>query len=63
MAALKTLLILAVLAIVLYSTAAEWVQPCDQVCNRIPPERDECCRAHGKGRAFCWRGMMWCNDP
>ncbi|XP_048002774.1 spodomicin-like [Leguminivora glycinivorella] len=60
MAALKTLLILVVLAVVMATAIAVRVGPCDQVCDRIPAERDECCRAHGYNSASCSGGRMDC---
>nr|P83421.1 RecName: Full=Psychimicin [Oiketicus kirbyi] len=38
-----------------------WVRvpPCDQVCSRTNPEKDECCRAHGHAfHATCSGGMQ-----
>ncbi|GBP71048.1 Psychimicin [Eumeta japonica] len=47
----KTLVLLLVLAMAASSIDAinNWVRvpPCDQVCSRTNPEKDECCRAHG----------------
>ncbi|CAH0697105.1 unnamed protein product [Spodoptera exigua] len=48
MAALKTTLVLLLIAFaMLASIGAVRVGPCDQVCSRIDAEKDECCRAHG----------------
>uniref|UniRef100_A0A2H1W5P2 SFRICE_001544 n=1 Tax=Spodoptera frugiperda TaxID=7108 RepID=A0A2H1W5P2_SPOFR len=48
MAALKTTLVLLLIAFaMLASVGAVRVGPCDQVCSRIDAEKDECCRAHG----------------
>ncbi|KAI8431468.1 hypothetical protein MSG28_015985 [Choristoneura fumiferana] len=61
MAALKSLLVLVLLAVVLAAAVAVRVGPCDQVCSRIDPEKDECCRAHGhSGWSSCAYGQMHC---
>ncbi|XP_061727661.1 uncharacterized protein LOC133532826 [Cydia pomonella] len=53
MAALKTLLILVVLAIVMAAAVADHVQPCDLVCDRPSDQQNECCRAHGYSGGSC----------
>ncbi|KAI8431459.1 hypothetical protein MSG28_015977 [Choristoneura fumiferana] len=61
MAALKTIFVLVLMAIVLASAVAVHVPPCDQVCARSIPERHECCRAHGhRGYDNCHGGRMNC---
>uniref|UniRef100_A0A914EMU7 Uncharacterized protein n=1 Tax=Acrobeloides nanus TaxID=290746 RepID=A0A914EMU7_9BILA len=38
------------------------VSPCNEVCNRIQREKNECCRAHGhqNSNSYCTNGMMYC---
>ncbi|KAG6465316.1 hypothetical protein O3G_MSEX015074 [Manduca sexta] len=51
------IVLVAMSALAVVAEAAR-VQPCDQVCGRIPRERDECCRAHGySGYSSCSGGM------
>lgn len=67
MAFQKTALILffvafAMMALIGTTQAADWVQPCDQVCSRIVPERTSCCQAHQySSYAFCSGGHMYCS--
>ncbi|XP_061727540.1 psychimicin-like [Cydia pomonella] len=60
MAALKTLLILVLLAIVMATAVAVRVEPCDQVCSRSDAEKAECCRAHGHVTYASCEGGMYC---
>ncbi|XP_073966881.1 spodomicin-like [Choristoneura fumiferana] len=61
MAALKTMFVLVLMAIILASAVAVRVGPCDQVCTRGNAERDECCRAHGyRGHSSCAGAGMNC---
>ncbi|KAJ8709716.1 hypothetical protein PYW08_009720 [Mythimna loreyi] len=66
MAAIKTtfVLLLIAFAVMLCTIGidATHVGPCDQVCDRIEPERHECCRAHGYGGySSCSGGQMECD--
>ncbi|KAL0839169.1 hypothetical protein ABMA28_017137 [Loxostege sticticalis] len=57
MAALKTTMVLLLIAFAMMAVAdTVRVPPCDQVCDRIDPEKDECCRAHGYNGFFSCRG-------
>ncbi|KAJ8731607.1 hypothetical protein PYW07_004771 [Mythimna separata] len=63
MAAIKTtfVLLLIAFAMVMVTVEAVRVGPCDQVCNRIDAEKNECCRAHGySGYSSCRYGQMQC---
>ncbi|XP_048002770.1 uncharacterized protein LOC125239275 [Leguminivora glycinivorella] len=64
MAVLKSLLILAIFAVLVSSIPSEWVAACDHLCERTvgQAERNVCCRSYGKGTGSCWRGRMWCNN-
>ncbi|CAH0697106.1 unnamed protein product [Spodoptera exigua] len=60
MAALKTTLVLLLIAFaMLASVGAVRVGPCDQVCSRIDAEKDECCRAHGYSGYNSCRGVSY----
>ncbi|KAJ8721854.1 hypothetical protein PYW08_004256 [Mythimna loreyi] len=64
MAAIKTtfVLLLIAFAMVMVTVEAVRVAPCDQVCNRIDAEKNECCRAHGySGYSSCRYGQMQCH--
>ncbi|KAL0858728.1 hypothetical protein ABMA27_011205 [Loxostege sticticalis] len=63
MAVLKTTFVLLLIALsMVIVTDAVRVGQCDQVCNRIVPERNECCRANGyRSYNNCNGGRMDCN--
>ncbi|XP_028158203.1 spodomicin-like [Ostrinia furnacalis] len=62
MAVFKTTFVLLLIAFAMVIvTDAVRVGPCDQVCDRIDAEKDECCRAHGySGYNSCRGGRMDC---
>ncbi|KAG6465314.1 hypothetical protein O3G_MSEX015072 [Manduca sexta] len=54
------LIVLVAMSALAAVTEAVRVPPCDEVCNRIPRERDECCRAHGHSGYSSCSGGMYC---
>ncbi|KAI8431466.1 hypothetical protein MSG28_015983 [Choristoneura fumiferana] len=62
--ALKTMLVLVILAVVVVCVIGPGhvrVPACDEVCGRTDPEKDACCKAHGNyGWNNCYGGKMEC---
>uniref|UniRef100_A0A2H1W5N6 SFRICE_001543 n=1 Tax=Spodoptera frugiperda TaxID=7108 RepID=A0A2H1W5N6_SPOFR len=65
MAALKTTLVLLLIAFAMFVTieavTVTRVPQCDQVCGPVDTERNACCKAHGYvGYSHCVGGGMRC---
>ncbi|KAF8364299.1 hypothetical protein PRIPAC_91222 [Pristionchus pacificus] len=62
----KFIIILLLIAIVAVQIECIRVQQCDEVCPRIPRERDECCKANGHAGGMdgglCFFGLAFCKD-